>query len=283
MKKIKVGVIGHTGHIGMSLVKRLEKHPFAEVVYKKRSKGEWGNLADAKVVFLALRYGQGIEYLPRLAGKKIIDSSLDNRGRAGWVCGLSEVYRDKILGAEKVAGTGCWAMSVLLGIRPLKGRIKEMFITGTSAISGAGKDVSKEDNFEIYDEGMEHLQIIEIERELDLQNIIFIPERIYTAYLGMITKIYAKIDSSVSLSELYDLYDAFYAESPFIRLIKDPRARIETKNVNNTNFCDIKILKFGNKVVVISALDNLTGKGGAGQAVQNFNLMCGFPETTGLV
>ena len=78
--------------------------------------------------------------------------------------------------------------------------------------------------------------------------------------------------------DIVEEYKQFYSKNPFIRIVDE----IETKNVNGTNFCDIKPCAYGGKIIIISALDNLI-KGGAGQAVQNFNLMHGFDETTGLI
>ena len=81
-----------------------------------------------------------------------------------------------------------------------------------------------------------------------------------------------------AFNNLKDVYKEFYKSKPFVRV----RDTIETKEVNGTNFCDIKISNYGNRIIVISALDNLI-KGGSGQAVQNFNLMYGFDETVGIL
>lgn len=276
MNKIKIGIIGHSGRLGKPLLEILNKHPFAEVVYtKSRSKGVRGKLSAVKFMFLALPHGESENYLAELNGMKMIDLSIDHRNDDSWVYGLPEIFRNAIGKATRVANPGCYATSILLGLFPLKRKIKSANIASTSGISGAGIGVSKEDNFMIYGEGRQHPQIKEIERILEIDNILFVPQRIDVAERGIVSTIFVQMNGS---GELLKLCEKTYKKSPFIRMKKE----IETKNVVGTNFCDIKILESKNGTVIISALDNLI-KGGAGQAVQNFNLMCGFEETLGLV
>jgi len=127
----------------------------------------------------------------------------------------------------------------------------------------------------IYGEGRQHPQIKEIERILGIDDMLFVPQRIDVAERGIVSTIFVQMNGS---GELLKLYEKSYKKSIFIRMKKE----IETKNVVGTNFCDIKILESGSGTMIISALDNLI-KGGVGQAVQNFNLMCGFEETLGLM
>jgi len=273
---IKVGVIGSTGKVGETLVGILNEHPYAKIIYtESRKEGKKGNLSEADLIFLALPYGESKKYIPKLDGKKIIDLSIDHRSRNGWVYGLPELNKNKIKDSKNIANPGCYATSVILGLLPIKEKISDIFISSASGISGAGMELQGKDNFLIYKEGRNHPQITEIEKTLGLEGILFVPQRIDTAERGIVSIIFAKYNSKDNLSETYK---EFYKLKPFIR-IKDS---IETKNVIGTNFCNIKISKFGSKVIVISALDNLV-KGGAGQAVQNFNLMYGLDETTGLL
>jgi N-acetyl-gamma-glutamyl-phosphate reductase len=276
MKKIKVGIIGHTGRLGKPLLKMLIRHLFAEVTYtESRSEGAQGNMEETEVVFLALPHGESERYLKKLSGKRIIDLSIDHRNDSGWTYGLSEIFGNKIKKSKLVANPGCYATSILLGLFPLKGKIKNLYIASTSGVSGAGIAVSKNDNFLIYKEGRQHPQLKEIGKFIGLDEILFVPQRIDTAERGIISTMFVQIDSADNISELYT---KAYAKHPFVRIKKE----IETKNVVGTNFCDIKILEFGKNVVVITALDNLI-KGGSGQAIQNFNLMYGFKETMGLL
>ncbi|MEK6906146.1 MAG: hypothetical protein AABW81_00835 [Nanoarchaeota archaeon] len=274
---INVGVIGHTGRLGKPLVEILNKHPHAEIVYtESRKEGVSGNLQDAEVVFLALPEGESVNYLGNLNGKKIIDLSNDNRCSYGWVYGLPEINREQIKFARYISNPGCYATSIILGLAPIKEKVSNyVLISSTSGISGAGMEVQKEDNFSVYKDGRQHKHLLEIENILDLKDILFVPQRIDVADRGIVSVIFAEYSGKGNLS---DVYHNFYESAPFIEIVDS----IETKNVTQTNFCDIKISKYGNKIIAISALDNLI-KGGSGQAVQNFNIMCGFDETTGLL
>lgn len=279
LKKILVGVIGHRGNIGSTLIEILNRHPFAEVMYTdSRTMGKHDDLAETEFVFLALPDEESGKYLSRLSDQKIIDHSLDHRGL--WTYGLSEIFRGEIRGASKVAMPGCWATSITLGLYPLKGRIKWANVSGMSGISGTGeKEVSKEDNIKKYKEGRIHQQIPEIERAIGFSNLIFSPAVIENTFRGLVSTVF--VQTGLYSDDFALLYAKAYAECPFVRIV-GKGTNIETRRVNNTNYCDIKITPFIGGCLITSALDNLI-KGGAGQAVQNFNLMCGFPETTGLI
>ena len=218
--------------------------------------------------------------MSRLKGKRIIDLSIDHRADPEWVYGLPELNREQIRGARQVASAGCYATSIILGSLPIKNIVYEVNVTSTSGISGAGFEVEPEDNFLVYKEGRLHQHIREIERSLDLSEVLFVPERVDNTYRGIISKVFAKINAAEDL-DLIELYKEFYEEMPFVR-VQDEKYNIETKNVNGSNFCDIKVSRFNDRIIAISALDNL-GKGGSSQAIQNFNLMFGFDETTGLI
>ena len=206
---------------------------------------------------------------------KIIDLSIDNRNNKDWVYGSSELNKEQIKISTKIANPGCYATSIILALAPLKGKISEVNISSTSGISGAGLNTQKEDNFLIYNEGEIHPQVDEIKNFLGLNEILFVPQRIDTADKGIVSIIFLKYNGDENLEELYK---EFYKQYEFIRI----KNNIETKNILGTNFCDIKIIRSKERVIIISALDNLI-KGGSGQAVQNFNLMCGFNEKEGLV
>src|SRR3989344_2913664 len=128
---INVGIIGHTGRTGKTLVEVLTKHPYAKIVYtESRQEGKQGNLEDSDTVFLHLPKGESKTYLPNLENKKIIDLSGDHRLNPGWIYGLPEkilwtgagpfYQKDEIKKAIKVANPGCYATSILLGIIPIK-------------------------------------------------------------------------------------------------------------------------------------------------------------------
>ncbi|MEK6757626.1 MAG: hypothetical protein AABX88_00720 [Nanoarchaeota archaeon] len=272
---VKIGIIGHAGRLGKPLVDILNKHPKADIVYtESRKEGSRGKLSETYLVFLALPYEESKKYILKLEGKKIIDLSIDHRNSSEWVYGLSELNKNEISKATRVANPGCYATSIILGLAPLKGNLKDISISSTSGISGAGLTKTEEDNFKIYKDERNHPQIKEIEKTLDLENILFVPQRIDSAERGIVSTIFAKYEHH----GIKDIYEKFYESKPFVK-IKD---EIETKNIIGTNYCQIKVSEYGGKIVIISTLDNLI-KGGAGQAVQNFNIMYGFDESLGLV
>ena len=277
MNKIKVGIIGHTGRLGKPIVELLEKHPAAEIVYtESRGEGCNGTLARANAVFLALPYGESANYLKKLNRKRIIDLSIDHRDDNSWVYGLPEIFRDETRKAKKVANPGCYATSILLALHPLKDKIKSIRISSTSGRSGAGMTQGKEDNFVVYKEGDQHPQIKEVSRFIGANDILFVPQRIDSTERGIVSTIFVR--TSKKIADTQELYRKAYKNCHFVRICDD----IATKNVVGTNFCDIKVMKFAEEIVIISTLDNIL-KGGAGQAVQNFNLMYGLDETLGLI
>ena len=229
---------------------------------------------DAELVFLALPYGESEKYLQKFSGKRVIDLSIDHRNNSNWVYGLSEINRDKIKNAQYVANPGCYAISILLGTMPLKGKVKNINIQASSGISGAGESTKEEDNFIVYKEGDVHPQIQEIKNLLEIEEIAFVPMKIENADRGIVSVIFSNYKSSGVAKEFKD----FYKDSPFVKIVD----AIETKNVINTNYCNIKPMLVEDKVIIITGLDNLI-KGGSGQAIQNFNIMNGLDETLGLL
>ncbi len=273
---VKVGIIGHTGRLGKPLVEMLQKHPFVDIVYtQSRKEGSNGNLNDAEIVFLALPRGKSYQYLPLMQGKRIIDLSSDHRMVDDWVYGLSELNKDAIKKADRIANPGCFPTSIILGLAPIASYISNVCIACTNGVSGTGLKVQQEDNFFVFREGRNHRHITEIEWALHINNILFVPQRIDTAYRGIVSIIFADYSGPKDVAALYT---HFYKKMPFVRIMNE---YINTKEVNKTNYCHIRPIIHSNKVIIISAIDNLY-KGGSGQAVQNFNIMYNFDETTGL-
>ncbi len=279
---IKVGVIGHTGRLGKPLMELLTTHPKAEVVLtESRKEGQTGTYHDANLIFIALPAGESEQYLAKCEGKRVIDLSEDHRYVQGWTYGLPEMNRREMRGAVRVANPGCYATSILLGLLPLKGCIEQIAIAATSGISGAGKVPIEEDNFLVYKEGNVHSHLKEITRSLSTGEtspgeILFVPQRVDNTDRGIVSTIFCKY---AGLRPVSEVYGEFYAGNPFVNLVD----KIETRDVNKTNRCNIKVQQFGtDRLVILSTLDNII-RGGSGQAIQNFNLMYGFDETTGLI
>ncbi|MCK4781457.1 hypothetical protein KAS79_00835 [Candidatus Parcubacteria bacterium] len=281
METINVGIFGGTGRLGEHLVKILEEHSGVEIVYTHSRKKEnvKGNLNKTDFIFLALPYGKSRYYLSKIKDKRIIDCSIDHRTDSFWIYGSSELNREEIKEAQYVANPGCYATSIILSLAPLKeyGLLTRLKICGFSSISGAGKGLKKEENVLLYSAGREHPQIKEIKSVLNLSDVSLCCYRVDSIDRGLTSVSY----SDGSLVNIDKIYKKFYKGEPFIRL-KGEKEKIETKKVQGTNFCDIKVLSDEKNVTAISALDNIL-KGGAGQAVQNFNIMYDFKETLGLL
>lgn len=270
----------------------------------------------AEFFFLALPHGLAAEFAVPLhrAGKRVIDLSADFRLRDAAtyqdfyneshpapqllkeaVYGLPELHREEIQTAKLVGSAGCYPTTILLPLIPLL-RAKlidpaEIIVSSASGVSGAGR---KAETSLLYGECNEslrayglpkHRHLSEIEQELTLA--AGIPVLIsFTPHLapmnrGIHSTIFTKLAPGVSPESILPALEAAYANEPFVRISQNLP---DTKNTTGTNFCDIS-MRFDTRtgrLILLSAEDNLV-KGAAGQAVQNFNLMAGLPETTGLL
>jgi len=213
-----------------------------------------------------------------------------------FIYGLPELNKTSIKEASNIANPGCFATCIQLGLLPLAAKnllLNEVHISATTGSTGAGQSLSttshftwRNDNLSVY-KAFNHQHLKEISQSLNqLQNdfpiypsdtnkLNFIPYRgDFTR--GILASIYTECD--LSEAEAFKLYSDFYAEHPFTHVTTRD---IDLKQVVNTNKCFIQIKKHGNKIFIISIMDNLL-KGASGQAVQNMNLMFDLPETTGL-
>lgn len=274
-------------------------------------------LADrADLFFTAVPHKTAMEIVPLLlkAGKKVVDLSADFRIHDAavyeeWyqrhtapeyleeaVYGLPELHREQIVKAGLVANPGCYPTSVILAAAPLLKKCiidpHSIVVDSKSGASGAGRAAQTgtlfcevADGFRAYKVG-EHRHTPEMEQELSLLGdaritINFTPHLVPMSR-GILSTIYAQTLNPISDSELFDLYSAHYEGEPFVRVLK-PGNLPATQFVRGSNFCDIgfKYDPRTGRVIVLSVIDNIV-KGAAGQAVQNMNLLCGFPETKGL-
>ena len=295
-------------------------HPRARTLRFSEPKAEL--LAkQAQIVFLALPHGVAAEFaVPLLQlGCQVIDLSADFRVKsaavykdfyahdhpapellAQAVYGLPEVYRDQIKKASLIASPGCYPTSILLPTLPLlkAGLIQPSSIIADSlsGVSGAGRKAELDYLFVECNESVrpygipKHRHLSEIEQELSLAagqqvTIQFTPHLI-PVNRGILTTLYlTPTDNNASslANRLTACYQAAYASEPFVRLLEG-KALPDTKNVVGTNVIEIawRHDPRTGRLIVMSAEDNLV-KGASGQAVQSMNLMCGFPETAGLV
>ena len=273
--------------------------------------------ADSDLVFIILPHGKCVPVAAELAaaGIKVIDIGADFRFRDGgvfeeWyhvphenheltksaVYGLPELYREQIKKAQIVGNPGCYTTASILALYPL---VKEgvidtdtMIIDAKSGVSGAGKTPSSTNLYGEANESVKaynigkHRHTPEIEQALTegagrSVMINFTPHLIPMTR-GILATCYGKGIDIQSSQDLQHIYDKYYGGEPFIR-IHEPDVYPQTKWTVGSNLCHIGYHYDGrtNRIIVTSAIDNL-GKGAAGQAVQNMNLLLGLPETTGL-
>ncbi|MNK38066.1 N-acetyl-gamma-glutamyl-phosphate reductase [compost metagenome] len=320
MNKIKAGIIGGAGYTGGEMLRILVNHPNVEIAFVN-STSNAGNLIsdvhtdligdidlrfvndipqDIDVLFLCVGHGDAKKFLaanPINENIKVIDLSQDFRlhekstfENREFVYGLPELNRDKIKSANNIANPGCFATCIQLGLLPLaaKGLIKqEVHINATTGSTGAGQSLAttshfswRNNNLSIY-KAFEHQHLNEISESLlqlqpSLANTLnFIPQRgAFTR--GILAAMY--MESDLTLEEAQTIYEDYYSAHPFTHV---SRKNIDLKQIVNTNKALVHIEKHGNKLFVISIIDNLL-KGASGQAVQNMNLMFGLEETAGL-
>jgi N-acetyl-gamma-glutamyl-phosphate reductase len=288
-----------------SLVSRLEL-PLEDLTPE-----EVGRRADC--VFGCLPHCASAEILPQVlaAGAKVVDFSADYRlddaatylewyghehpdaGRlGGTVYGLPELFREAIRGADLVANPGCYATSAILPLAPLvkAGLVEtdDIIIDSKSGVSGAGRQPKLMTHFPECNESMSAYNVGRHRHTPEIEQIVarhadVRPEVIFTPQLapmdrGILSTIYARPTRPVTEADVMGLLREAYASEPFVRVVDHLPG---TKDTVDTNFCDITARVVRGRVLLISCLDNLV-KGAAGAAVQNFNVLFGFPETTGL-
>ena len=311
--KIKTGIISGAGYTAGELLRILIHHPDVEIVFI-HSISNAGNrisdvhqgligetdlyftdqlqLNDVDALFLCSAHGDSRQFLENNEIPqeiKIIDLSMDYRHRAtadGFVYGLPEINKSLIAKADRIANPGCFATSIQLALMPLAvNRLlnNEIHIHAITGSTGAGVKPNATSHFSWRDNNIsvykvfEHQHLKEIAETLECpeSQINFIPVR-GNFSRGIFASIYT--DCDLSENEAIELYSAFYKDSAFT-FISDKN--VDLKQVVNTNKCVLYLEKHGSKLLIISVIDNLL-KGASGQAVQNFNLMFGLDERTGL-
>jgi len=273
---------------------------------------------QADVVFLALPHGVAAEYaIPLInAGCVVIDLSADFRLKSAAiykefyahehpapellkkaVYGLPEFYREEIKKTLLIASPGCYPTSILLPTIPLfkAGLIQSAGIIADSmsGVSGAGRKAEIDYLFCECNESVrpygvpKHRHLSEIEEQLSFAagtkvTIQFTPHLI-PVNRGILTTLYLEPTKDANAETISACYAKAYASEPFVRLLEG-KALPDTKNVVGTNVCEIawRLDPRTGRLIVMSAEDNVV-KGASGQAVQSMNILCGFPETAGLV
>jgi N-acetyl-gamma-glutamyl-phosphate reductase len=273
---------------------------------------------QADVVFLALPHGVAAEYaVPLLdAGSVVIDLSADFRLKSAdiykefyahdhpapdllnnSVYGLPEIYRDEIKKSLLIASPGCYPTSILLPIIPLlKARLIKptgIIADSMSGVSGAGRKAETDYLFVECNESVrpyglpKHRHLSEIEEQLSLaageKVIIQFTPHLIPINRGILSTLYLQPTGQITEAQITAAYKQSYGDEPFVRLLEG-KALPDTKNVTGTNVIEIawRLDPRTGRLIVMSAEDNLT-KGASGQAVQSLNILCGWPETAGLI
>ena len=268
----------------------------------------------AECVFCCLPHTASAKVVPELLhhGAKVIDLGADYRldsvetfetwygekhpdpARIGNVpYGLPELFRKQIVGADLVANPGCYPTSAILPLVPiLRENLVEptdIIIDSKSGVSGAGRTPKQTTLYPECNESITaygigtHRHAPEIEQILSTGSgqtvkILFTPHLV-PMDRGILSVAYCKPAKSASQDDLMAVLREFYRNEPFIHIVDHLPA---TKDVSGTNCVHLTVRVTGGRVLTVSVVDNLI-KGASGAAVQNFNLMFGYPETTALI
>ncbi len=316
---IRVGIVGVSGYGGGEALRLCASHPTFEVAHVagegsagaklvEKFPGIASKLADLvidkwdperlpklDVLFASLPSGQSSEALARVPkGVKIVDIGGDHRYREGWTYGLADVWPDKIKGRSRIANPGCYPSASLAALAPLvaAGIVKPgatpIIIDAKSGVSGAGRGGGATFGFADVNEDVaayaltQHAHVAEMAATLDALGMGGSAKVVFTPHLipmtrGILATCYVMAD--VSADECFQVARDFYRGRPFVRVTDKPP---HTKWALGSNLAFVSYAAHaGGPVVALGAIDNL-GKGAAGQAVQNANLMTGQPETAGL-
>lgn len=310
---IQVGIIGGAGYTAGELIRILSYHPAVAINYIHSSSQSGKQVSsihqdlvgevfltftdqihfDIDVLFLCMGHGRSKTFLAENSIPDhvlLIDLSRDFRLEDHFVYGLPELNKSAIQQSKRIANCGCFATAIQLALLPLAAQqlLQEaVHIHAITGSTGAGQSPSatthfswRNNNVSIY-KAFKHQHLAEIERSLTQldpqfqQSLNFLPVR------GAFTRgIFASAYTTTSLSEaeLYELYQSFYKQAPFVWISEENPS---LKQVVNTNKCLLHLEKHEDKVLIISMIDNLI-KGASGQAVQNMNLALGLEETAGL-
>jgi N-acetyl-gamma-glutamyl-phosphate reductase len=209
--------------------------------------------------------------------------------------GLPEYNRDCIRKARLVSNPGCYPTAANLAIRPLLeagivDRGAGIVCDAKSGVSGAGRKPTLKTSFCEVTENFSAYSIFNHRHVPEVLLTSGLEEREFTftaqllpIHRGILETIYFRLAQPLSSAEIIAIYQAQYADEPFVRLY-EPGSVPDLNGVLRTNFCDIGVISdsASGRVAVVSAIDNLV-KGAAGQAIQNLNLVLGFEETAGLL
>lgn len=314
---IKAGIIGGAGYTAGELIRLLLNHPDVELVWVNSNSNAGNPVSQVHqgligetdlvftsetpfdqidVVFFCTTHGESRKFMEANAipeDLKIVDLSQDYRisdGEHDFIYGLPEVNRKYIIRGRHVANPGCFATAIQLALIPLAKNLllnSDINITAITGSTGAGVKPSatshyswRNDNISVY-KPFKHQHLAEIKQTLKSMQNSFNSEINLIPVRGCFSRgifVATYLDCPVELSEIKKLYEDYYDDHNFT-FISDKMP--DLKDVVNTNKCILHLEKEGNKLLIISVIDNLL-KGASGQAVHNMNLLFGLHERVGL-
>ena len=314
---ITIGIIGGAGYTAGELIRLLIYHPEAEIVFINSQSNAGRKITDVHggllgetdlkftdqlpldtidVLFFCMGHGDTRRFLESHTlpeGLKVIDLSMDYRLKDeshDFVYGLPELNRRATCSAQHVANPGCFATAIQLALLPLAKHLMlndDVMVTAITGSTGAGVKPQatshfswRDNNLSVY-KAFQHQHVPEIKQSLkQLQQsfdheIDFIPVRgdFPRGIFAMVT-----VKSKLEIEELYRIYTEYYENDSFTHVVRE---NIDLKQVVNTNKCLLHLEKNGDKLLIISCIDNLL-KGASGTAVHNMNLMFNLEEKVGL-
>jgi len=258
---------------------------------------------DTDIAFLAVPHTAAMKYAPALMerGIKTVDLSADYRlpkdvyeevygtSHTAWhkvPYGLCELHRKECKKASFIANPGCFPTGATLASAPLAEMAQTIIYDSKTGVSGAGDSPSATTHFPNVGDNLtaykltNHRHLAEMRQELSYlkspAHCYFTPH-LLPVNRGILTTAHILLDEPVGQEEVEALYKRYYQNEPFVRY-----QRPSLNSVRGSNFCDVMVEASEDRVVAVSAIDNLV-KGASGQAIQNMNLICGFDETCGLM
>jgi N-acetyl-gamma-glutamyl-phosphate reductase len=308
-----VGVFGATGYTGLETLRILRDHPGVEVRFATSEgsagepsgfrdlelvAGEDAPLGDVDLVFLCLPHGKAAEWAVRAlaAGVRVVDLTADHRpgsGREhGWVYGMADLAADRVAGTDRVANPGCYPTGVQLALHPLLAAglldvASTVVLNAASGVTGAGRTAKREllfaevaGDYRAYATGNGHRHLLEMRAGLPGLSLIFQPHLLPVAR-GILETLYVPVRPGVTAAAVRETWRAAYASARTLRIVDGAPTLAEVVGTDALVLGASDNAGVPGTVTLMASFDNL-GKGAAGQAVHNMNLMLGLPETQGL-